>query len=149
MYNWVENTLLNSINIIHHHRRWRDALWSWSLICIWREVHIWEHLSRYFFILLHLTCKAFELYDIDVVQVVKVSDLHVEADIILLASQTVRAYLLVRDAIQVKSSEHFRQNSLRFSGCGAVNVERSFAHLHPCWRQGVTVVYTLPSIRCV
>ena len=140
---------LNSINIIHHHWRRRDTLRPWSLIRVSWKVHIWEHFSRDFFILLHLTRKTFELHDIDVVQVVEMRDLHVEADIILLASQPVRAYLLVRHPVKVEGSQHFREHSLGLSRCSAVNVEGPSTHFHPCGWEESSIFYALPSVRCV
>jgi len=81
---------------------------------------------------LHFSRETLELYDIDVVQVVEMSDLHVEADIVLLASQAVRPNLFVRNAIQVKGTKHFGQDSLWLSCSGAVHVERTSTDLHPC-----------------
>ena len=82
--------------------------------------------------MLHFSRETLELHDIDVVQVVEMSDLHVEADIILLATQAVRANLFVRNAIQVKGTKHFGQDSLWLSCSCAVHVEGTSTDLHPC-----------------
>ena len=82
--------------------------------------------------MLHFSRETFELNDIDVVQVVQMSDLHVEADIVLLAAQAVRPNLLVRNAIQVKSTKHFGKDSLWLSCSCAVHVEGTSTDLHSC-----------------
>lgn len=58
------------------------------------------------------------------------SDLHVEADIVLLASEPVQPNLFERDPITVKGSDHLLQNRLRIACRGAVDVEGTSADLH-------------------
>ena len=57
-------------------------------------------------------------------------DLHVEPHVVFLASESIVAYLLVRNLLQLQTLHHFKEDQLRvLAGC-AVNIERSSAYFH-------------------
>lgn len=94
------------------------------------QVDIVEHSCGHIFVLRDLTCESLELENVDAVQIIQMSDLHLKAHTVLLATQSPGAHLLVRHLLVLQRSHHVHEKLLRVSVSGAVHIERASQYLH-------------------
>ena len=93
-------------------------------------MHIIEYLVWDLLIRSSFSSKSLEFNYVYIIEIIKVCNLHFESDIVLLASETVIAYLLIWDFLLFKRLDHFKKYDLWFFISSAVYIEGAPAYFH-------------------